>query len=420
MTISRRSQGGFGLMSLLITIMIVTLMASFAAGRWKREVEDLAAQSTGKYMLAVRSAVIVALERHEAVFSLTDTSNAPAGTYPVPPAWATFAGDTATISVQDLKDAGLLGADFPNTPPLGRSVHVKFFRNTASCPGFGCETKAFIYTCWPITGARPVGAVNTQSCTPAPAGLEFDGNLVGAVVKAAGSYGGSNAMLPGTVRGPLFNRSTADMDLPVTSAGHAVVIASLNDVDHHGYVRMGDIRPVNLNNTLSVAGQISSDTGLLLNTNQVPGSACTVEGRYATSNRRSPLLCTGGFWFEVTNHTVLGTQVLANGAAVTAPVCPGANMESFSYASLVQLDATMTGSDVNVRGNLAGNVIGNGYVNQSGNVNVTGTFNGTVTSMPDSSIRTAQGVSVNAGVVSISPADVNARALVIVGCRYRT
>lgn len=416
----RRSQRGFGLISVLISIMLVTLMASVAAGRWKRDIEDLAAQSTGKYMLAVRSAVIVALQRHEAAFSLTDISNAPPGTYPVPPAWVAFTGDTTTISVPDLKSAGLLAADFPSTPPLGRSIHIKFFRNTADCPGFGCETKAFIYTCWPITGARPVGVVNTQTCTPAPAGMEYDGNLVGAVVKAAGSYGGSNGMLAGTVRGPLFNRPTTDMDIPATSAGHAVVIASLNDVDHHGYVRMGDIRPVHLNNTLSVVGQISTDTGLLLNTNLLPGSACTVEGQYATSNHSSPLLCTGGSWFEVTNHTVLGTQVLANGAAVAAPVCPGANMESFSYASLVQLDATMTGSNVNVRGNLAGNVVGNGYVNETGNVNVTGTFNGTVTSAPDSSIRTAQGVSVNAGVVSISPADANARALVIVGCRYRT
>jgi hypothetical protein len=95
-------------------------------------------------------------------------------------------------------------------------------------------------------------------------------------------------------------------------------------------------------------------------------------------------------------------------------------MEPFSYASLVKLDATMTGTDINVRGNLAGSVAGTGYVNQSGAVNVTGSFNGTVTSMPDSSIRTAQGVSVDSGIVNITPADPNARALVIVGCRYRS
>lgn len=417
---SRHSQSGFGLLSVLLAIVLTTLLGSLAAGRWAQKIESVAADSTGKYMLAVRSAVIVSLERYESVFSLTDTSKAPAGTYPTPPTWATFAGDTATISVKDLKDAGLLSADFPNTPPLGRSVHIKFFRNTADCPGFGCETKAFIYTCWPISSARPVGVVDIQNCTPAPAGIVVNGSLASEVVQSAGAYGGSNTMLPDKVRGTLFNRPTADLDIPANSPGHAIVIASLNDVDHFGYVRMGDIRPVNLNNTLSVVGQISSDTGLLLNTNLTPNSACTVEGQYATSNRSSPLLCSGGFWFEMTNHTVLGTQVLANGAAVTAPVCPGASMEPFSYASLVQLDATMTGPDVNVRGSLAGNVTGSGYVNQSGAVNVTGSFNGTVTSMPDSSIRTAQGVSVNSGVVNISPADPNARALVIVGCRYHS
>jgi hypothetical protein len=405
---------------MLVAVLISTLLATALAGRMARDIESAAAVSTGKYMIAVRSAVIVSLERYEAAFSLTDTTKAPAGTYPTAPAWVAFTGDSTTVSVKDLKDAGLLGADFPGTPPLGRSVHIKFFRNTADCPGFGCETKAFIYTCWPISAARPSGVVDPQTCMPAPAGLQVDGTLSGDVVSAAGGYGGSNTMSADKVRGTLFNRPTSDLDLPANSPGHAVVIASLNDVDHFGYVRMGDIRPVNLNNTLSVEGQISSNTGLLLNTTYQPGSACTVEGQYATSNRSSPVICTGGSWFEYTNHTVMGTQVLANGAAVTPPVCPGTNMEPFSYASLVKLDATMTGTDINVRGNLAGSVAGTGYVNQSGAVNVTGSFNGTVTSMPDSSIRTAQGVSVDSGIVNITPADPNARALVIVGCRYRS
>jgi type II secretory pathway pseudopilin PulG len=416
----RRDQKGFGLLSVLFAVLISTLLATALAGRISRDIQSAAAVSTGKYMIAVRSAVIVSLERYEAAFSLTDTTKAPAGTYPTAPAWVAFTGDSTTVSVKDLKDAGLLGADFPGTPPLGRSVHIKFFRNTADCPGFGCETKAFIYTCWPISAARPSGVVDPQTCIPAPAGLQVDGTLSGDVVSAAGGYGGSNTMSADKVRGTLFNRPTSDLDLPANSPGHAVVIASLNDVDHFGYVRMGDIRPVNLNNTLSVEGQISSNTGLLLNTTYQPGSACTVEGQYATSNRSSPVICTGGSWFEYTNHTVMGTQVLANGAAVTPPVCPGTNMEPFSYASLVKLDATMTGTDINVRGNLAGSVAGTGYVNQSGAVNVTGSFNGTVTSMPDSSIRTAQGVSVDSGIVNITPADPNARALVIVGCRYRS
>lgn len=419
-SLGRRNQRGFGLLSVLVAVLISTLLAAALASRISRDIQSAAAVSTGKYMIAVRSAVIVSLERYEAAFSLTDTTKAPAGTYPTAPAWVAFTGDSTTVSVKDLKDAGLLGADFPGTPPLGRSVHIKFFRNTADCPGFGCETKAFVYTCWPISTARPVGVVDTQTCPPAPASLAVDGTLAGDVVGAAGGYGGSNTMLADKVRGTLFDRPTADLDLPANSPGHAVVIASLNDVDHYGYVRMGDIRPVNLNNTLSVEGQISSNTGLLLNTNVQPNSACTVEGQYATSNRSSPVICMDGSWFEYTNHTVLGTQVLANGAAVTAPVCPGTNMEPFSYASLVKLDATMTGTDINVRGNLAGSVAGTGYVNQSGSVNVTGSFNGTVTSMPDSSIRTAQGVSVDSGIVNITPADPNARALVIVGCRYRS
>ncbi|MNJ53226.1 hypothetical protein D3C77_486060 [compost metagenome] len=184
------------------------------------------------------------------------------------------------------------------------------------------------------------------------------------------------------------------------------------------FVRQGDTRHIYLKDSLSVSKQVSAGEGLLLPATAVIGQICNTEGLYSNSTRGSYAVCTGGRWFELNNHILMSTQSLANGATVTNPVCPGPNMQPFAYASLQRTDVTMTGADISITGVLAGGITGTGNVSSSGSVSVSGTFNGTTTSGPGSSIRVAQGVSIVAGKVVISPASANARALVMQGCRY--
>jgi len=413
-----KKQRGFAVVGFMVFIMMFTFFGIYQANQWRASVEDSAALSTGKYMLTVRGAVLDALSRHQDVFSLTDTTSAPAGTYPVAPAWATFTGDVATISVQDLKTSGFLNGDFPAAPPLGRSLQIRFIRTPGLCPGVGCAVEAYIFTCWPISKLTMKTAFDASTCPASPGNLEFSQNLIGKVMEGAESYGGSNSIDPSRIRGSLFNKASVDLGIPANSPGHVAVVASLNSTMFNQFVRQGDTRHIYLNDDLTVAGRISTGTGLLITTKVVIGETCADEGMYATTSRQSWAMCSGGRWFELTNHVVMSTQYLANGAAVTEPACPGANMESFSYASIQRLDTTMTGSDVNVRGDLNGGVTGTGVVNQSGNVSVTGSFAGKVVSSPESSIRVAQRAEVVGGQVVITPASADSRAMVIQGCRY--
>lgn len=414
---SYKNQQGFTIISILITLMIMSLLAVFAGIKLTTAVYESSAEATGKYLLMVRGATLDALSRHQDVFALVDTSAATPGMYPVAPSWATFGGPSATISVNDLKDAGFLKSDFPDRPPLGHSVHIKFFRDPAACPGVGCEVRAYVYTCWPITKQRSPPTGELTSC-PAPSAAEYDIGLLSTAIRAADGFGGSNGIVASKIHGSLFSFPTADLDIPNSSAGHLVVSASLNSTMFNQFVRQGDTRHIFLNNNLSVAGQISTDKGLLINTNSVIGSDCDTESLYGTSDRDSPVICTGGKWFELTNHVLMATQVLANGATITQPTCPGPTMQPFSYASLAKVDVTMTGADVNVRGDMAGTVTGSGTVSKEGNVSVSGNYTGRIISAQDSSIRVTQGVGIVGNILVITPADPGSRALVIQGCRY--
>jgi hypothetical protein len=399
-------------MSFMVTLMLLIIVGIYQANQWIASVNDGLATATGRYMMTVRGAVIDALSQYNDSLTLADTGS-------TAPAWAKFAGDTATISVKDLKTSALLKSDFPDAPPLGRSIVIKFFRTPGACPGASCSVEAYLYTCWPVGKPVTRASIDPATCPAASATYEFSQNLVGKAISVTEGYGGSNAIDPTRVNGTLFSKTASELGIPANSPGHVAVVASLNSTMFNQFVRQGDTRHIFLNNDLSVVGSVSTDTGLLIKTSVTPNQACTTEGLIATTARMSPAMCTGGRWFELANHVVTLVQSVADGATVTAPVCPSANMESFTYASIERLDVTMTGSDVQVRGNMNGTITGGGSVSQSGSVSVSGSYAGTVTSTSDSAVRVAQGVSIVSGKVVMSPANPAARAMIVQGCRYR-
>lgn len=411
-----KRQRGFAMIGVMIAILLTGMLGLWASGKWSTSVYESAAESTGRYLSQVRGATLSALTKHLEAFTLVDTSAAPPGTYPTAPGWATFTGASTTISIADLKGSKFLPDSFPDTPPLGRSVHVTILR-TGACPGADCAVTAYAFTCWPISKGKPAGAVNNTSCPAAPGNWQSDPSLVGAVIIATEGYGGTNSLVPGTIRGPLFSIPSASLGIPGGSSGNVAVLASLTDNLFPQFVRQGDTRHIYLKDSLSVTKQITTDEGLTINTSVVPGSACARPGSYATSNANTFVQCVGGQWYEPTGYTLMSVQTLGNGASVIDPVCPGLNRAPFSFATLQNADVTMGGSDINVAGTLTGGITGTGNVSSSGSVSVSGTFNGTTQSTAASSIRVAQGVSIVSGRVVITPATPNARALVMQGCR---
>lgn len=415
--ISRIRQRGFLLPSLLLVLVFLGVLGVIESRRQLWSTYDTLAVSTGAYMKTVRGAVIKGLGTYEAALGLADISKAPAGLYPTPPAWAVFTGEEQTVQVRDLKQSGLLPADFPERAPLGRSVYVKLIRPAGLCPGVGCEVRAFVVTCWPITTPLQRTAIDPTTCPAAPATLDYNERLIGGVLASTDGFGGTNVRDAKKLEGTLMNLPETALGIPAGSAGHVVVAASLNATSFDQYVRQGDTRSIFLNNTLDVAGALTTDTGLLLNTQIEGGQVCDREGMYTTSLVGNLAQCRGGQWFELTSYVVTSMQTLANGAPVPEPLCPGGNAAAFTYAALEKAEVTMTGSDVNIKGKQNGVIRGTGAVNQSGAVSVTGTYEGSLQSTSDSTVRVSQGVDVSSGTVVMTRANPNARAMVISGCR---
>ncbi|WLW63625.1 hypothetical protein RA224_09440 [Achromobacter aegrifaciens] len=240
--------------------------------------------------------------------------------------------------------------------------------------------------------------------------------LLGKVMAASEGYGGHDAKGGTNVRGPLMDIPRAWFDFGA-EPGHAVIAAGLGATPFGQFVRHGETRPVTFNNTLTVAGAIQTNTGLLLNTVVAPGAACAPEGLFASTANKVLAVCTGGVWFAQNGHVITGTYSdLPNDAAIPAVTCP-AGLSPWRQIALQAVDATVRGGDINIGGAIGGSIQGSGYVNAAGAVSVGGSFNGTFQNSGSSYVRMAQRASIAGDRVAISPADMGARASVIQGCK---
>ncbi|MCD0495222.1 prepilin-type N-terminal cleavage/methylation domain-containing protein [Achromobacter sp. MY14] len=411
------SQAGFTLVEVMVAVAIVTLLAVLAARDLRRQGDESAAEATGRYLMQIRGAVVDLQLKHEAWLRGEDLAGLPAGSYPPPPAltWASVAGaQVARGGMADLTALGLLPATIPRYPALGDVARFILVRQGA-CPGDECRTSAFVYACHPISAVRSLR--QNAECTPPTVNRSvYDQTLLSKVVVAAEGYGGHDARGSANVRGPLMDIPRAWFDFG-TQPGHAVIAASLDSTPFGQFVRHGETRPVTFNNTLTVAGAIQTNTGLLLNTAVAPGAACTPEGLYASTANKLLAVCTGGVWFAQTGHVITGTYGdLPNDAAIPAVTCP-AGLSPWRQVALQATDATARGSDINIGGAIGGSIQGSGYVNAAGAVSVGGSFSGTFQNSGNSYVRMAQRASIAGDRVVISPPDMGARASVIQGCK---
>ena len=308
--LKRRRAAGFGLLEIIAVLALAGFAAVWAAAEAAARAERAAAESAGRYMLAVRGAVHRALAEHWSVLhGLTPTAGDP-----VPPAWASgsFPMD---LSIADLQVPPAPGAEpylspsFPTLPAYGGEMRVRIDR-TGTCPpdpasGSSCQVHAVVYT------AEPVSASSAYPFSP---------DIIATMIEAADGYGGhSSAQTPGRLRGAIFDLPNPLGDRP----GVVGVVASLDTTPWHQFVRQGDSRHIYLANALSVTGPITTTTGLMLDTAVVPGQSCGEPGLYATTARRSLATCADGTWFELTGHVVTGlASNLAAGAPMPTPSCP--------------------------------------------------------------------------------------------------
>ncbi|MGB3434916.1 prepilin-type N-terminal cleavage/methylation domain-containing protein [Achromobacter sp.] len=410
-------QAGFTLIELMVVLALLTLAVVLSGPSLKRQVDATAAESTGRYLAQLRGAVVDLQVKHEAWLRGENIASAPAGAYPPPPALSWVAAPGAQVArggVADLAALGLLPPSTPRFPSLGETARFILVREGA-CPGDSCRTGAYVYTCQPISDVRS-RRLNDTCTAPAGKAARFNQVLLSKVMAASEGYGGHDANGGTNVRGPLMNIPRGWFDFGA-EPGHAVLAAGLGATPFGQFVRHGETRPVTFNNTLTVAGAIQTNTGLLLNTAVAPGAACTPEGLYASTANKLLAVCTGGAWFAQNGHVITGTYSdLPNDAAIPAVTCP-AGLSPWRQIALQGVDATARGGDINIGGAIGGTIQGSGYVNAAGAVSVGGSFSGTFQNSGNSYVRMAQRASIAGDRVVITPADMGARASVIQGCK---
>jgi len=411
-------QRGFALAGLMIAITIMTLLAVLGANQIRQQLDDSAAEATGRYLLSLRGALVNLQVKHEAWLHNTDVSTAPPGTYATPPNWPWQTSEDAQVvrgTVQDLIDDHLLPADTPRFTPLGERAAFVLVRQGV-CPGADCQVQAFAYTCHPIS--RQISSRGGGAACPTPTGAraQVAPALLGQVMRSTEGYGGHDVTDNQRVRGKLFEARRAWFAFS-SRTGHAVITANLDATPFGQFLRQGDTRPVVLRNQLSVEGMIQTNTGLLFTHAVAEGAPCQPEGLMGSTGV-TLAVCLNGRWAALGNHLVAGTfQNLAHDAYVPPPNCP-APTTPWRHVAMTATDVTVHGGDLNVQGTTSGGLEGSGWVNAAGHVAISGSFSGTFQADPGSTVRVHQSVSLTADHrVVFHPAGQQARAAVIQGCR---
>ena len=133
----RGRERGFTLIEITVAIVILTLLSAFAAYGLAHDVDDSAAQSTGRYLMQMRGAGVNLQVKHEAWLSGVDVAAAADGTYPTPPTLSWIGVDGAQVArggISDLDSLGLLPTGLQQFQPLGDVARFILVRQ-GTCPG---------------------------------------------------------------------------------------------------------------------------------------------------------------------------------------------------------------------------------------------------------------------------------------------
>lgn len=268
-----RRQKGLALLELAVAAALAVMLVVWAASLLANRAEDARAEAAGRWLLAIRSAAIdMALTQFDAL----------AGVSPPPSDYA----DLHAPTLDELKRAGHLAADFPLLSPFGQPASVRVLAG-GSCPGDDCRPDVLVTTLAMLPGAA----------APDPA-------LTGQVLLSAQGYGGAvHPQSPDRLRGALF-------DLPNPPEGAAGPYPVGTVAVHGGgetglyarFVRMRDRRDPDLQGGLGVredvraGGDVIVGGALAMPSSAMPGDACGEAGRFSRTAAGALLSCQSGRW----------------------------------------------------------------------------------------------------------------------------
>jgi hypothetical protein len=237
-------QRGVLLLEAMVYIMFVALLAIWGASYTLKQIEDHGMESTAVYMTILKTGLekYNATNRDELAAGLSVKQPACG---PTPRAGAQIINPLAPSVAELVAGLCISAPGFPATTPQNQGVATKI--ELQGCPGVSCRLFATAYTTTP---------------------LQTRGNdrydLVAAYLQASkGSGAASQSGDEGFLRSPYMRTANPVLGSGGTPAGAVLAIGTYFDEGiYANFVKLNDVRPINLNNTLTVAGDITGKNNI--------------------------------------------------------------------------------------------------------------------------------------------------------------
>ncbi len=290
MTKSLRRERGFALFELVLAIAMASLIGVWAASSWIRQVDDVAAQATGVWLLTVKKAMDQMLSRQSDWITGIRPSMPGAGDY----------ADLWQPRVAELINAGHLPKGFALKPPLPYQIAINVFAPVGDCAQIGCRVDALIH-------ARPLQADHAGA---------VDTNRLGQILTALAGVGASvHPLRPERIKGAIVDMANPPHSgMTPLPAGSIVALSFYDSAQFAQFVRRDDKRDTALAGKLNVKSVISSAAGLTTSAGvhaqgrvsageflQLGGIAsasapCETEGLIARNTVGELMTCHAGRW----------------------------------------------------------------------------------------------------------------------------
>jgi type II secretory pathway pseudopilin PulG len=321
----RRAEHGFALFELILAIALATIVATWAASAWMRQVEDALAQATGAWMLSVHNSVNQMLRR-QADYMSGLTHDLSAGSH---------YENLLVPTIAELIHAGHLPNGFALVPPIPYLVSIRISAPQGDCATMGCRIEALIF-------AQPPANQQAQAS---------DVTRIGHILTAMQGVGASvHPLAPDRIKGPGLEMENRIEGQSIAFPVGTIVSKSFYDSSRYAHlIRREDRRDNRLEGRLGVKNDIASDadihakgqlrshgrltTGefLQLQGKAVADGVCEADGLVARSDTSDLLTCHAGRWRSAGNrfggvyswHSNYGCSLVPYGPPMPNPMSGG-------------------------------------------------------------------------------------------------
>lgn len=331
--LGRRFERGVLMLEAMIYLMLASLGTIWLSSYTLKTIEDSGMESTAAYMKILKTG----LEK----YNLTNRDQLALGGAVRQPACAAVTGRTGVFlgnalapTLQELIDGQCIAAPgFRTTTPQNLAVSTRIERN--NCPGASCTLFAVAYT---------NAGVTTRNFNGDP---RYD--LVAKYLQATeGSGAASQYGDEARLRSPYFNIANP-VTLPSGApAGGVLAIGTYFDEGlFANFVRMGEVRPVTINNTLTATSDIGTSDGVaaclraaLTNGGQVIARATDCMARVVLDGNTGTVAS-----FDATGRDAAGINYVGNDSMLYAD-----SLRNNNDTAGIRADGTVFGSTVNISG----------------------------------------------------------------------